>query len=764
MKKGGSIEIATIGDVADAMRRDFRPAERSRSLGRTILLVGAGCSRSAGIPLASEIAQDLVGRLAMSYSALPTWNDDPLVALRALVNKGKFPPQVLFDVTTHGQKANWPLVYDLIFSQHYRTPKEVRTIFSEIFDRSDRRINWAHICIGELVRLGYVSTVLTTNFDQLALEGIARTGRLPVVADGLESLSRITGDSNYPQLVQIHGSRHTYYLRNSVEDTDELANDIGARHAVDELFRTAKVFMAIGYGGRERGLMQLLIEAGKRFPDTRIFWVLHSQNIEDSSDYVRQFMMTSRHSALIPGQDADEFFRLLLEKLQASPPKIIEDPLYLVKDLKENLVFSDNENIRELIETHQNKVLEIQAAASVNAEIETGGTSATTLTSGFLQAQRMQAVGQLAGGVAHDFTNILQAIIGFSDLMLANYSPTDSAFHDLMQIKQNANRGTMLVRQLLAFARRQHMELKELDIGTVLQDLTMLLRRLVGGHVHLEVKHDDLWAVRADLNQIEQVIVNLVVNARDAMPHGGTINITAENVGNATGLPSVEGTSIPAGDYVCVSIADTGIGISPEYLEKIFEPFFTTKEGGKGSGLGLSTVFGIVKQLGGFINVASPPGHGTTFSLYFPRFVRVPETGQKIDTKSEGLVADLTHHRSILLVEPDDSVRAAATRSLSARGYDVMKASSAGDALRLIRKREGAIDLIVSDVAVPLMDGSTLFEVIHRHYPNMKVLFISDAVEGTLARHFPLDAKYKLLLKPFTLKKFGEAVKESIEG
>ncbi|MFD0936415.1 nitrogen regulation protein NR(II), partial [Methylobacterium trifolii] len=239
------------------------------------------------------------------------------------------------------------------------------------------------------------------------------------------------------------------------------------------------------------------------------------------------------------------------------------------------------------------------------------------------QTQKMDTVGQLAGGIAHDFNNVLQAIIGYSDLLLASHKPTDPAFQDIMQIKQNANRAAGLVRQLLAFSRRQTLRPEVMDVGESLSELTLLLKRLLGERVSLELKHGrDIWPVKADVNQFEQVIVNLAVNARDAMPNGGRLLIRTQNVLDPGPAASRDGHGgPPAGDHVLIEVLDTGEGIPPELMEKIFEPFFTTKDIGKGTGLGLSTVFGIVKQSGGTIDVQSTVGEGTSFRIYLPRHV-----------------------------------------------------------------------------------------------------------------------------------------------
>src|ERR1700720_2969737 len=248
-------------------------------------------------------------------------------------------------------------------------------------------------------------------------------------------------------------------------------------------------------------------------------------------------------------------------------------------------------------------------------------TEQRALQSNFAQSQKMQAIGQLAGGVAHDFNNVLTAIIGYSDLLLANHRPTDPSFQDIMQIRQNANRAAGLVRQLLAFSRRQTLRPQTRQLNDVLSELQMLLRRLVGEQIQLDVVYGrDLWQVKADLNQFEQVIVNLVVNARDAMHDGGKITLRTRNF-PAAECGDLKEVDVAPADYVLVEIEDTGHGIPPAVRVKIFEPFFTTKEVGKGTGLGLSMVYGIVKQTGGYVFCESEPGRGATFRIFLPRHI-----------------------------------------------------------------------------------------------------------------------------------------------
>jgi two-component system cell cycle sensor histidine kinase/response regulator CckA len=381
----------------------------------------------------------------------------------------------------------------------------------------------------------------------------------------------------------------------------------------------------------------------------------------------------------------------------------------------------------------------------------------------FAQSQKMQAVGQLAGGIAHDFNNVLTAIIGFSDLLLTNHRPTDPSFQDIMNIKQNANRAAGLVRQLLAFSRRQTLRPRVLALGEVLSDLSVLLDRLLGEKVKLNVAHGrELWPVKADLNQLEQVIVNLAVNARDAMPGGGELTIRTANVDEAESAGFRQQGFRP-GDYVLIEVADTGIGMPPEVLEKIFEPFFSTKDVGKGTGLGLSTVYGIVKQTGGYVFVDSAVGQGTIFRILLPRHVPLPS--EEAAAKEAGAVrgpSDLTGNASILLVEDEESVRAFAARALAARGYRVHEAASGSEALAVMDKTDAAIDLVVSDVVMPGMDGPTLLTELRQRQPGIKVIFISGYAENAFAKHLPDDESFQFLPKPFSLKELATAVKQTL--
>jgi two-component system cell cycle sensor histidine kinase/response regulator CckA len=381
------------------------------------------------------------------------------------------------------------------------------------------------------------------------------------------------------------------------------------------------------------------------------------------------------------------------------------------------------------------------------------------------QGQKMHAVGQLAGGVAHDFNNVLTAIIGFSDLLLARHRPTDPAFADIMNIKQNANRAANLVRQLLAFSRRQTLRPEVLSLTDVLSDLGNLLGRLLGEKVTLKIVHGrDLGLVKVDLNQFEQVIINLAVNARDAMKEGGTVTIRTSNV-TVEGGRAVTSEMPPEGDYVLCEVEDTGTGMPPEVVAKIYEPFFSTKEVGKGTGLGLSMVYGIIKQTGGYIFCDSAVGKGTTFRIYLPRHAETrTEPAAKAEEKKEAKRADLTGKGTILLVEDEDAVRAFASRALATRGYTVIEAESGEEALKRAAEHQGGIDLVLSDVVMPEMDGPTLLRELRKRGHSMKVVFISGYAEDAFEKNLEGQEDFAFLAKPFTLKQLAEAVKAAMDA
>ena len=390
------------------------------------------------------------------------------------------------------------------------------------------------------------------------------------------------------------------------------------------------------------------------------------------------------------------------------------------------------------------------------------------LKSQVAQATKMQAVGQLAGGVAHDFNNILTAIIGHCDLMLLRHAPGDSDYDDIQQVKNNSNRAAGLTRQLLAFSRQQTLRPQVLQLPDVVADVSNLLKRLLDETIELEVRHGrNLGLVRADPGQLEQVIINLGVNARDAMPKGGKISISTQAV-VASDVRALKSEILPIGDYTALFFSDTGQGIPPNVIGKIFEPFFTTKAVGKGTGLGLSTVYGIIKQSGGYIFADSKPGQGTTFSIYFPVHRPTAEDTARATLNSPPVKAtarkELWGTGHILLVEDEDMVRAVAERALTRQGYTVVTASEGEEALGLLAEqvdKEEQFDMIVSDVVMPNMDGPTMARHVRKDYPDLPILFMSGYAEEQLRKSIDLD-KVNFLPKPFSVAQIAEAVGETL--
>ncbi len=392
-------------------------------------------------------------------------------------------------------------------------------------------------------------------------------------------------------------------------------------------------------------------------------------------------------------------------------------------------------------------------------------TEQKTLEAQFLQSQKMELVGQLAGGVAHDFNNLLTAMIGFCDLLLMRHRPGDQSFADIMQIRQNANRAANLVRQLLAFSRQQTLQPKVLSITDVLAELSNLLRRLIGASIDLKMVHGrELGLVRVDQGQLEQVIINLAVNARDAMVAGGTLAIRTFNV--PTGDPRLAALDpAPDTDYVAIEMEDTGCGIPQENVAKIFEPFFTTKEVGSGTGLGLSTVYGIIKQTGGLISVGSTPTVGTTFTIFLPRHrsEAEPETEapREAAPRERARRHDLTGEGVVLLVEDEDAVRKFGARALRNKGYTVLEAANGEAAIELLDAGEH-VDILVTDIVMPGLDGPSLIRQVREKRPTLRVICISGYTEDSFRKRIDFSDNIHFLPKPFSLQQLAGKVKEVI--
>jgi two-component system cell cycle sensor histidine kinase/response regulator CckA len=396
-------------------------------------------------------------------------------------------------------------------------------------------------------------------------------------------------------------------------------------------------------------------------------------------------------------------------------------------------------------------------------------TEQKALEARFAQAQKMEAVGKLAGGIAHDFNNVLTAIIGFSDLLLQTHRPSDPAYKDIKNIQSAANRAAGLVANLLGFSRKQTQQVSVLNLNELTAEMSPILKTSVGEKIDLKISSErDLWYVKADRTQIFNVILNLAGNARDAMGSGGKLKIRTRNVTERESLKMTNVVGFTPGEYVLIEVADTGTGMSAEVMEKIFEPFFTTKGIGKGTGLGLASVYGVVKQSGGYILPESEIGKGTTFKVFLPRYhldadedVDPPHLIKALAPKKEAKAADLTGTGRVLLVEDEVEVRQFAVRALKRQGYQVLEAADGVEALELMRANPGAVDIVVSDVVMPEMDGPALFKELRKDNPAIKVIFVSgypnEAFRETLGTE-----DFAFLPKPFSLPQLAAKVKEEL--
>ena len=374
------------------------------------------------------------------------------------------------------------------------------------------------------------------------------------------------------------------------------------------------------------------------------------------------------------------------------------------------------------------------------------------------QSQRLESVGRLAGGIAHDFNNLLTVISGYSELALRKIADEDPIWREIAEVRRAGERASALTRQLLAYSRRQLLRPKILDLNVAVAEMSKMLVRLIGEDVELRVRLDPtLGRVKADPGQVEQVIANLAVNGRDAMEHGGVLTIETSNIvlGESYSRRHVD---TPSGDYVMLAVADTGAGMDSETLAQIFEPFFTTKEAGRGTGLGLATVYGIVKQSGAHIDVESTLEKGTRFKIYFPR---VPDLAPDPASPSAGLPPIGTE--TVLVVEDQDEVRGLVARTLTEFGYDVLDASDGEDALALLARSGKRVQLVLTDVVMPRMSGRQLAERLAQLYPSTKVLYMSGYAESAIAQHGVLDDGIAFIAKPFSPEALAWKVREAID-
>jgi nitrogen-specific signal transduction histidine kinase len=384
-------------------------------------------------------------------------------------------------------------------------------------------------------------------------------------------------------------------------------------------------------------------------------------------------------------------------------------------------------------------------------------TERRVLENQFRQAQKMEAVGRLAGGVAHDFNNLLMVISGYAEVLLEHTRKNDPLYTKIEAIHQATDRATTLTRQLLAFSRKQLLELKVVDLNIIVEDIKRLLRPLIGENIELQTQlAPDLGRTRADAGQIEQVLMNLVVNSKDAMPNGGKIIIQSANARLNHEDVRREYSYIQPGLYVVLSVTDTGEGMDKETQLRIFEPFFTTKEKGKGTGLGLSTVYGIIKQSGGYVLVQSEPGQGTTFRIYLPR---VEDALEPVGTAGTSLSQN-GGSETVLLVEDEESVRQLVRETLESKGYKVLEAENGEAALRIVSNYSDKIDMLITDVVMPGMSGRELSARLCASRPQTKVLYLSGYTEDAIGHEGVVDPDTAFLQKPFTLQMLSRKVRE----
>ena len=424
---------------------------------------------------------------------------------------------------------------------------------------------------------------------------------------------------------------------------------------------------------------------------------------------------------------------------------------------------SDSSGITSRRNGHSdNRVLDVRSAAfapGVLVYTVRDLTRQRKLEDQLVQAQKMEAVGQLAGGVAHDFNNLLTVIMSYSSMLLADMGANDATRGDIQEISDAAQRAAALTRQLLAFSRKQVLQIRAVNVNAVVVDVERMLRRLIGEDILLTTHLDpDLALINADPGQLEQVLINLAVNARDAMPGGGDLTITTDNA-ELSEEHRERHLGAAAGKYVMLAVTDTGSGMTKEVQQRLFEPFYTTKGVGKGTGLGLATVHGIVKQCGGDVYVYSEIGHGTTFKVYFPRLANA----DSIPTIPEHRAITPNGTETVLLAEDDEAIRTLGARVLGTLGYNVLVARTGGEALRIVAEYKGKIDLIATDVVMPEMNGSQLVERVLEARPGIRVLFMSGYTDDEVMRRGVIDGQTAFLQKPFTPDLLAHRVREVLD-
>jgi two-component system cell cycle sensor histidine kinase/response regulator CckA len=523
--------------------------------------------------------------------------------------------------------------------------------------------------------------------------------------------------------------------------------------------RAATVFIVAGYGGKERGLMKLLIEGAKRFPDTQIFWIAHERHEGDLSEYCVELLETSKYSRAIFDQDSDQFFYELLQEMGIGAPKIIEDPLFALGNLKDGIAYSSSPEIDAILANHHQKVEQIQ---SVFDPLAIGRQRDLTRGSSVEDA-KFQAVERLAAGMANDFNNVLTSTIGYSDLLAARHPVGDPSHDEVVAIRQSADRAALLVNKLLAFASSLTLSPQRVDLNKLIIDLSAPISKFVPAYV--QVRYDlspQLGAVFVDIDQFEDAVVSIVTNAAESITSGpGFICIRTLNL--PEGAPPLNRVT-RVGASVLMEIEDSGCGVEPGLGDRIFDPYFSTKGTGR-SGMGLSAVLGLVRQSGGVIDYESRLGKGTTFRIYLPKHVTV---SRRLETAVSGSAAKLTIPKpssgalTALYVEDEPSVREFTVRILQELGFIVLQASGGMEAINIYRTLESNLSLVISDMVMPHGDGPTVLkELRFRGYRGPFIMssgYAEEDVRGALVD----DMETLFLPKPYSVNQLAEAVNKAI--
>jgi len=476
-----------------------------------------------------------------------------------------------------------------------------------------------------------------------------------------------------------------------------------------------------------------------------------NKKAEEVSGYSKRDWLGKSFAPLIPSEDLPRIEQIFLETMSGKPQR------YEVNVLRENgSIFVLSVNTAPIFES--GKVVGTVSFGRDITEHKRAEEEKTALREQLRQSQKMEAIGQLAGGIAHDFNNLLTVIKGYSQLSLPELKEGDPLKGNIEEIQRSADRAADLTRQLLAFSRRQILDLKVLDLNTILHNLDKMLRRIISEDIELvTVLPEELGRVKIDPGQIEQVIMNLAVNARDAMPKGGKLTIETANL-ELDEVYARNHIAVTPGRYVMLSVSDTGVGMTPEVRDRVFEPFFTTKEKDKGTGLGLSTVYGIVKQIGGNIWVYSELGQGTTFKIYLPR------VDEPLDVWGEKVVEEIPRgNETILIVEDDETVRKLAMRILKRQGYMVLEAHDVDEAFQICEDMKEPIRLILTDVVMPQLSGRQLVEQIRQVRQDFKVLYMSGYADNAIVHHGVLEKGMNFIQKPFTLEGLARKIREVLD-